>query len=248
MEELKYSIVVCAYKNHRQFSNFIWTACCQDFNGYEVVVVDNATPNDLIFRMSEKAQCSLAKVRYFNIEPEQKRCKNITQGINLAVSKAVGKYVVIVADSNVLLSFNLLSSIDRLIDDDTVVLSSGTNDVKISPDGNYDSEYWLGDPQKMAELNYKLLIKMGWPCDPINLDLSKVGYRFPPPHRGLDCYIVALAKSQFLQKGGYDESKVSWGEYHQEFVKRMLDGSKLAALQGVRIVHQFHRVFKDDSN
>jgi glycosyltransferase involved in cell wall biosynthesis len=248
MEELKFSILVCAYKNSRQFSNFLWTACCQNFHPFEIIVVDNATPNDGIQKACEKVPCRLSKVRYFNIRSEEKKCRNISQGINLAAEKATGKYIVIVADSNTLLSFNLLESIGKLIDSNVVILSSGMNDVKISPNGNYDSEYWSGDPSKISRLNEKLLLAMGWPCDPINLDLTKVGHRFPPPHKGWDCYIVCLPRQYFLRHGGYDEKDSSWGEYHQNFVSDIASKLRPVNLKGVRIIHQFHRVFKDDSN
>lgn len=247
MEKLTFSILVCVYGNAQQFSNFLWTAYCQDHYSYEVVIVDNATPDASI---KSTYDCCPRKIKnrlnYVFISQKDKRCRNITQGINLAASAAKGKYIVIVADPNVLLSFNLLESIEALIDDKSVVLSSGCNDVKISPGGFYDSEYARENPEKMAAQNEQLLKDMGWPCDPLNLRLIAGKHRFPQPHQHFDCYIVALSRKNYLKFGGYDESQRSWGEYHQVFVERLTKKLQRRNLTGVRIVHQYHRVYKDD--
>lgn len=248
MEKLKFSILVCVYGNSKQFSNFLWTAYCQDYDNFEIVVVDNATPGTAIGGVYKCCPAKVKKrINYVFIHPEQKRCRNITQGINLAARHAQGEYVVIVADSNVLLSFNLLESIEALIDEKSVVLSAGCNDVKISPDGSYDAEYAKDSSDKIAEVNEKLLEDMGWPCDPIHLKLIAGKHRFPPPHLTYDCYIVALSKENYLQSGGYDEDQRGWGEYHQNFVKGLTGRLQQRNLTGVKIVHQYHKVFKNDS-
>lgn len=249
MEELKYSILVCSYGNGRQFANFLWTACNQKTDRrYEIIVVDNATPNTTIYDAFKKSICKLLKARYFKIEPENKKCLNITQGINYAASVATGKYVVIVADSNVLLSFNLLSSIDNLIDPDSIVLSSGKNDVKISPTGSYQAEYERNDSGDMAKANADLLDQMGWPDDPNSLNLLPGKHRWPTPHLHDDCYIVAMARAKFLELGGYNEDQATWGEYHQNFVKSASSKLKRKELRDVRIIHQYHRVFKGEQD
>jgi hypothetical protein len=183
--------------------------------------------------------------RYFYIHPSEKKCTNITQGINIAAQKAVGEYIVIVADSNVLLSFNLLSKIDEYITPATVVLSSGTtNDYKLSPDGMIETEYKHDDPDKMTDICKDLLTKMGWPCNPLNLKLIDGKWRQPQAHHGHDCYIVAMAKEAFMGLGGYDENLNEWGTYHDKFVDRVTQTLKSRLLKGVRIVHQYHRVWK----
>ncbi len=246
MEELKFSIVACAYGNHRQFENFLCTATMQNHPSFEVVIVDNATPTKDIYDICCRFQGkdSSPKVRYFRIEPEGKKCKNITQGVNIAAQKARGKYIVIVADPNVLLSFNLLQTLDG-IKENTVYLSAGFSDIKISPDGTYESEYESADPTGMAAANSKLLAEMGWPCDPLCMKLIAGKHRFPPPHQVNDCYIVALLRSMFLQLGGYDESATSWGEYHMRFVSALKKSLKPVQINGARIIHQYHRVYKD---
>lgn len=246
-KKLKYSILACAYGNHKQFSNFLWTAYCQDFTNYEVVVVDNATPGA---QMQSVYDCCPRKVKkyvhYHSIKREEKRCRNIAQGINLAASRAEGKYLVVVADSNVLLSFNLLEQIDALIDENSVVLSAGCNDVKISPDGQHDTEYACLNAEHISNSNDVLLELMGWPCDPLQLRLIPGKHRYPPPHLTYDCYIVAMSKDNYFKLGGYDESCKEWGEYHQVFVEKATKALQSRRLQGIRVLHQFHRVYKND--
>ena len=246
MEKLKFSIVACAYGNNWQFENFLCTAISQAHNSFEIIIVDNGTPNKKIQDICLMSRRKEPRVEYFRIEPEEKKCKNITQGINLAAQKAKGKYLVIVADPNVLLSFNLLRQLDE-IDLNTVMLSSGLSDVKISPDGTYEVEYAKGVPGEMAEINESLLKEMGWPCDPASLNLLPGKHRFPPPHFTYDVYIVALSRKGFLELGGFDENVESWGEYHQKFVKGLTEKFSEKQIANVRIVHQYHRVLKNDS-
>jgi hypothetical protein len=226
----------------------------QSYEGrYQIVIIDNATPDDSIKQISKgispDMQFKEGFVHYSRIMPGQKRCTNITQGMNLGALTAAGKYIVIVADSNVLLSFNLLNKIDEIIDEDTLVLSTGPrNDVKISPGGSKASEYGHVDHNEAASINSFLLQQMGWPDDPRKLKLLKGNYRFPPPHMARDCYIAAMSKDKFLSYGGYDESKTQWGPYHEFFLDNMaryLD--KEVHLTDIRIVHQYHRVLKEKS-
>ena len=46
MEELKFSILACVYGNFLQFKNFLSTAILQHHPSYEIIVVDNAHPNN----------------------------------------------------------------------------------------------------------------------------------------------------------------------------------------------------------
>lgn len=246
-KKLGYSILACVYGNHRQFSNFLWTAYCQDFDDFEIVIVDNATPGAQIKSVYERTPRKIRRmINYIYLPQKEKRCRNINQGINIAAQKAAGKYLVIVADPNVMLSFNLLDSIDELIDDGSVVLSAGCNDIKISPYGSHESEYGTKNPEEVANANDVMLDLMGWPCDPLHLKLIPGKHRYPPPHQTYDCYIVALSKNNYLKSGGMDEGIRSWGEYHQKFVKGLTKWLKPKHLHGVKIIHQFHRVYKDD--
>lgn len=228
--------------------NSLFTASCQKFSAtpyakIEIIVIDNATPNDSI-----KNSCSgLRHVRYSRIANKNKHCTNITQGMNIAASHARGEYIVIIADSNVLLSFNLLDEINKVIDKETLVLSTGPkNDVKISPGGSKNSEYKQIGPDRAAKINNELLDEMGWVNDPLNLKLLPGKHRFPPPHLARDCYIAAMPREAFIACGGYDESKTEWGNYHELFLDSMAGYLKKERhLTGVRIVHQYHRVLKE---
>jgi hypothetical protein len=254
---MKYSVLYCVYNNHNQFRNSLWTAACQHWSSalkekkYEIIIVDNATPGDEIKQISKGIDPTMVFkegfVRYLRIANENKRCTNITQGINLAASVASGEYIVIVADSNVLLSFNLLSKIDKVIDKDTLVLSTGPkNDVKISPGGSKRSEYGPCEVQDAARTNDELLSQMGWPCDPLKLRLLNGKHRFPPPHMARDCYIAAMPRDAFISYGGYDESQSQWGPYHEFFLDAMAKYlPKEHHLKGIRIIHQYHRVLKE---
>ena len=256
---LKYSILYCVYNNTAQFRNSLFTAACQSWSDdlgkkpYEIIIADNNTPGDSIKTMSRGIDpTTIFKdgfVRYLRIKEDQKRCTNITQGINLAALAATGDYIIIVADSNVLLSFNLIDKIDEMIDPDTLVLSTGPkNDVKISPGGTKNSEYADISYGQAAQINAKLLADMGWPNDPINLNLSKVKHRYPPPHMVRDCYIAAMSREKFLSYGGYDESQTTWGTYHEFFLDAMAGYLKHEKhLRGVRIIHQYHSVLKEKS-
>lgn len=248
MEKLKFkfSILVCAYSNGYQFNNFLYTACMQDLENYEIIIVDNGTANNEIYWAWQKA-IFRHKIHYHFISPEEKKCRNITQGINKAASMASGEYLVIVADSNVLLSFNLLSKINELIDKNTLVLSAGKyNDVKISPNGNYANEYEKSNQYDMQDICAKILHDMGWPDDPLNLKLLDGKHRYPDPHENYDCYIVAMAQKDFFAIGGYNEDETQWGDYHSNFVKKCARILITKKLEGIKIVHQYHRVFKQE--
>lgn len=241
MEEIKYSILVCAFCNGKQFRNFLWTATNQDYDprAYEIQVVDNDTPSEEI----EKA-CMKFKVHKYT-KMINKNCRNITQGINYAAENARGKYIVIIADSNVLLSFNLLKEIDRARKKAPIVISGGHNcDVKISLTGDYDSEYAQIDPEIMARTNQLILKEMGWPADPSALKLIPGKYRFPDPHKNFDVYMVAMPKRIFLEEP-YNDQQKTWGPYHQDFVRKKCEEHGFASVENARIIHQWHRVWKN---
>jgi glycosyltransferase involved in cell wall biosynthesis len=244
MEELKFSILACVYGNQWQFKNFLWTALRQDYPNYEVIIVDNAHPNKDIYNLCKSTEDSVT-LRYFRIEPEFKKCKNIAQGINLAAEKANGEYLVIVADPNNMISFNLLKTMDG-INNNTVMLSDISGDLRLSPTGIYDDEYSNSEPPEiMAQINEQILKEMGWPADPLLLELIPGKHRMAPPHLAHDCVVVALSKENYLKFGGYDESAISWGIYHELFVRRLAEALDVEFLKGIRVIHQYHRVLKD---
>jgi hypothetical protein len=244
MEKLKYSILVCAYCNVDQFNRFLMTACSQDFDDYEVVVVDNATPNNDIMLSCDTARSWLGidNLTYIRLSKAAKRCKNIAQGINIAAVRARGERFVVVADSNVLLSDNLLSEIDKHNGREVVISGAGT-DIKISPDGNINTEYAAGDPTMIELENARLLKTMGWPDDPLKLKLIPDTYRVPDPHNQFDVYVISLHRSQFSE---YDEAFTHWGPYHAHYVKNKCMEYGHRRLKNVRIIHQYHRVWKDE--
>ena len=159
---------------------------------------------------------------------------------------AKGKYLVIVADPNVLLSFNLLRHIDH-IDENSVMLSDISGDLKISPTGTYQDEYANDNAAVMANINASILKEMGWPADPLKLKLIPGKHRMAPPHLAYDVYITALSRDNFLKFGGYDEGSKSWGIYHELFVRNLASKLRLEFIKGVRVIHQYHRVYKDGS-
>lgn len=243
MAKLKYSILVCAYANIDQFENFLKTACAQDFEDYEIIVVDNATPGDGIIRacLNVESWMQFDQLVYQRIVPTQKQCTNITQGINCAARHATGERFLIIADSNVLLSSNLLAEIDQHNDNQITISGAGT-DIKISPGGDHNSEYSPGDHKQIAKLNAALLKEMGWPDDPLNLKLIYGKWRSPDPHNSFDVYAVAMNRSQFTP---YNEKMLSWGTYHADYVKAKCLQFGHRRIQNVRIIHQYHRVWKD---
>jgi glycosyltransferase involved in cell wall biosynthesis len=246
MEKLKFSIVACAYGNNWQFENFLCTAISQAHNSFEIIIVDNATPNKKIQDICLMNRRKKSKVKYFRIEPEQKKCKNITQGINLAARKARGEYLVIVADPNVLLSLNFLTAMDAIIDNDTLVLLDMTTNSRLSPTGSYEDEYSILVPEVMSEMNENLLKQMGWPADPLSLVLIPGKHRMAPAHLTYDCVVTGLSKENYFKSGGYDENDVSWGIYHEVFIRRLSESLGVKFIGGVRVIHQYHRVLKDN--
>ncbi len=246
MEKLKYSILVCVYGNADQFENFLITACGQDYpiDDYEIVVVDNATPGNEIMQacLSVGSWMAFPNIIYARIGAGQKQCRNITQGINIAARGAQGERFVIVADSNVLLSSNLLKEIDKS-DDKQIVISGAGTDIKISPDGNYSTEYAPKDHNQIAKENDLLLKAMGWPDDPLDLKLIEGKYREPDPHNAFDVYIVTMHRSQFVS---YDKNLSSWGPYHTNYVWSLCMKYGHRRLQNIRIIHQYHRVWKNE--
>ncbi len=248
MQKFKFSIICSTFANPDQIKNFLSTLIKQDYRGsFETIIIDNGTPSQEIYT----ACCDMPKkinIRLNRIEPENKTCTNISTGINIAAQGATGSYLIIVADPNVLLSYNLLSSIDKIIKHDSLILSAGpTNDVKISPNGLQQTEYAKMDRNQMSAQNEILLKEMGWPCDPLRLKLLSGKHRFPPPHLGYDCNIAPLSRMNFYKYGQYPTSETNWGIYHDKYLQKLALNLKEQRLQNVRIVHQFHRVFKEDS-
>jgi glycosyltransferase involved in cell wall biosynthesis len=246
---MNFSILACTYNNPYYLKNFLWTVNNQDYDGpYETIIVDNASPEPLVNVCAHMMSYKI-NLQYYRIQPEDKKCTNISQGINLAASKAKGRFFVIVADPNVLLSHNLLSSISKAIKYDNVVLSAGPdNDVKISPDGRQQTEYRRLPTEIMQEKCAALLKEMGWYCDPIELKLLPGKHRWPPPHLRYDCYIVALSRMNFFKFGGYPTHETSWGRYHDIYTEKLSKNLKEVRLKGIRIVHQYHPVFKEAKN
>jgi glycosyltransferase involved in cell wall biosynthesis len=247
MAKINFSIIACTYNNPYHLKNFLWTVFNQDYQGgFETIIVNNASTRDGVI-MACCGQPSRINIRYYEITPEEKRCTNIAQGINLAAQKAMGRYLVIVADPNVLLSFNLLSSISKVIKPTNIVLSAGPeNDVKISPDGLQQTEYAKLKPEDMETHCELLLRDMGWPCDPLELKLLPGKHRFPPPHLQYDCYIAAMSRPNFYKFGEYPEKQTTWGRYHDEYLQMLAKNLDEIRLTDIRVVHQFHRVFKEE--
>lgn len=244
MEKIKYSILVCPYSNAEQFKNFLYTACMQDYQGkYEVVVVDNVSPTTEI-----KHACSRSSdiVKYYRIKEEDKKCTNITQGINLAADISTGEYIVIIPDPNVLLSFNLLSEIDKVcLKRWKIIISGLSTDIKISQNATLAEEYEKKGENEMAKINSALLLEMGWPNDPMKLKLIDGKHRHPPAHRGFEVYMVAMHETHFSE-GPYNENLTAWGPYHEDFVKAKCRRYAPERLKNIRLIHQLHRVWKSD--
>ena len=248
MAHINFSIICSTFANPAQLKNFIWTVCNQDYQGsFETIIVDNASPLDEI-QMACCGWPARIKIKYYRIKPEDKICTNISAGINLAAQKACGSYFVIVADPNVLLSFNLLTKISKVIKINSLVLSAGPgNDVKISPDGLQQTEYANLNRKQMEKENERLLKEMGWPCDPLKLKLLPNKHRWPPPHLSYDCYIAAMSKTNFYKYGQYPTKQNQWGRYHDLYLQKLASNLNEIRLEDIRIVHQFHRVWKEKS-
>ena len=242
---MNFSIIACTYNNPYYLKNFLWTVSNQDYKGsFETIIVDNASTISVLPACT--GWPSWINIRHYKIKPENKKCTNISQGINIAASKAKGRFIIIVADPNVIISHNLLSSIAKCINDKNVVLSAGPdNDVKISPDGRQRTEYKIM-PKEFMEFECDTLLKsMGWYCDPLQLKLLPGKHRWPPPHLGYDCYIVALSKTNFLKFGKYPTEQTIWGRYHDIYTKMLATELEEVRLKGIRIIHQYHPVFKE---
>jgi hypothetical protein len=245
-KKLKYSILACAYANPDQFQNFLRTACSQGRDDYEVIIVDNATPGNDIMQacLNVGAWQEFDQLVYQRIVRTQKRCTNIAQGINAASRSASGEHLVIVADPNVLLSFNLLDRINSLMAGKVLISGAGT-DIKISPSGCHNSEYCREHPGRMATANSRLLNAMGWPDDPTDLELIPGTWRAPDPHNQFDVYVAAVPKNYFetLEETG------GWGQYWANWLQSICLRRGFRRLDGVRIIHQYHRVWKaEESN
>lgn len=238
---IKYSIVTCAYDNPDQFKNFLLTAMNQDCHDkYEVVIVDNGTPNSSIFDACYNfSGDGNGLLGYMRIDPSEKKTKNITQGINTGARAAIGDYLVIISDSNVLLSYNLLSKIDEVIDENMIVTSTGC-DIKLSPEGTHKSEY--SNEENKAIINRQILSVLGWPKDPMAFSLDLVSHRYPWQHGDYDVYMVAMDRKLFLQEGGYLELDGKWGKYHYFFVKKLCTKYVCKRLYDIRIIHQYHGI------
>ena len=241
---MKYSVVVVPYHNDLYFKNFLFTAMNQDFKGkYEVIVVDNGTPNSGIFDACYNYSyvADNQSLCYMRIDPSEKKATNPTQGVNMGAREGVGEYLVVVADSNVLLSYNLLSEIDRIIKPN-IFFTSSKCDVKISPEGTKESEYV--ELENKWEINCKLLRRLGWPKDPRLFNLDLVRHRYPPPHNKYDVYVFGMNRIKWIADGGYDETDNKWGLFHENTLMKFCRKYEWKILTNTRIVHQYHGLHK----
>jgi hypothetical protein len=182
---------------------------------------------------------------FMRIPSAHKQCKNSAQGINMAAVMANGEFLVIIPDPNVLLSYNVLHAILQQKGNRHTIISGKGTDIKISPHGMTKEEYAEDSAHQMALENSRLLQQMGWPKDPAELTLIPGTWRRPGPHNGFDVYLAAVHHNVFEP---YDETINAWGTYHNDWVRRMTERSgKYCRLKDVTIIHQFHRVWKNEA-
>ena len=108
-------------------------------------------------------------------------------------------------------------------------------------------EYKKLSKHEIATENEYLLKDMGWPDDPLNLNLINGKYRYPPPHNLYDVYVVGMNTTIFFE-GPYNENIRKWGTYHSDFVKYKCNRYGFRRLDNIRVIHQYHRVWKDEES
>jgi len=241
---MDFSIITTVYRNTDQYRHFISTAAAQHTDKkFEIVVFVNEEPTELIRVVIPRAG-ERVTVESKPAGTGARVSRNLSYGIHMAALASKGSCLVFVFDPNVLLSFNILQEIDKLIRPGVIVTSAGNDtDVKISPLGTHASEYEAGDPDQMASVNERLLAEMGWPADPGRLELIPGKHRFPPPHLAHDEYLVAMARQDYFEAGGYPTVIDAAGAWHEEWVRRMCGLYRERRLEGCRIIHQYHRVW-----
>lgn len=239
---MHFSILTTTYGNSDQYRHFISTAAAQNIDApFEIVVFVNEDPTELIrveIGHGDAVNISNAPANFPRVS------RNLSHGIHQAALASKGRWLVFVFDSNVLLSFNILREVDKLVRPGVIVTSAGNHtDVKISPLGTHASEYAANDPCGMDEINENLLEEMGWPIDPGKMTLIPGKHRFPPPHLAYDVYLVAMAREDYFEAGGYPTVIDNAGDWHEQWVRRMCGLYRERRLEGCRIIHQYHRVW-----
>jgi glycosyltransferase involved in cell wall biosynthesis len=108
MSNIRFSIVIPTYKNHAKTLKFTLKTClAQDFESFEIIVCHD-TSSPIIKKMVDGY--SSQKIKFVGSD------KRLAMSDNweLAVSKAVGEYVILIGDDDGLL-LHALSDIDHLI-------------------------------------------------------------------------------------------------------------------------------------
>lgn len=221
---MKFSILYCVNGNPTGFANSLWTACRQrGVEPYEIIVIDNATDGEEVRSTaasfynfdSANSDIKYARINY-------PRCpNNISQAINIAAEKAQGQYIVILSDSNLLISFNVLMKITLAINKNTLVLSSGPdNDIQLLTDK---------------------IEKLGFPCDPYDMDLPDESFKNLPSHMMRGAFISAIHTESFIMYGGYDETSTEDDMYHESFMNGMASFMRYEChLTDVRAIRQYN--------
>jgi len=239
---MKYSICTCTYERYQHFQMFLESIANQTYpEPFELIVADNGSKRDDNLKAAEDIASDKIVVKTIKIPKEERKTTNITQGINLAAQQATGEYIIIIADSTVIVSYNMMSEIDKVARPGSIVLSSKC-DVKVSFGGRSDEEYIYESDAKGFDDTMLILNGMGFDKnkDPFYLKLIPGFYRFPWQHETYDVYMICLIRNQFP---GYDEN-ITERAYHRLLVAALANRLKPVLLQGkIRIVHLLHKSY-----
>ncbi len=240
------SLIVCVYGRKYQFENFLISLSRQARLPDQFILVDNGTPGNSINELYDKYLPGLdCNSSFFRIDPKTKTSYNGAYGLNFGSKKASGEYVILLTDSNVIFSDNLVEEVGQLAGHWTLV-TSYTREYRTSPDGTYKSEYSCKDEGEANQQCKTILESMGWPCDVGKVDLNNKYIRDPTSQLGIDSYLIALKRSVFLESGGYSEEDIYWGRWSVNKNLELASHLRVQPLKDSRIVHQFHHMTEDN--
>lgn len=84
------SIIVPVYKVEQYLNQCIDSILCQEFEGFEIILIDDGSP-DLCPSICDEYEKKDSRVKVFH-----KKNEGLSEARNLGVKKAIGKYVIFV--------------------------------------------------------------------------------------------------------------------------------------------------------
>lgn len=138
---MRFSIIIPAYNTEEQIEKCLRSICCQDYSkeGYEIIVVDDCSPDKLSIKVSElqKEFPNIVLIRH-DVNKRQGGARNT------ALKILKGDYVLFVDSDDCWLYTNVLQIFDSILGDEQYDIIQADHFVGIREDDNYKTEKYRG--------------------------------------------------------------------------------------------------------